>query len=60
MTDNIIVGEKSQEVITNEVSKTISEISYSLDDDEDEVKKNKSKPPPSSQIIEGRRRKVTV
>ena len=31
-----------------------------MEEDEEEVKKNKSKPPPSSQIIEGKRRKVTV
>jgi len=31
-----------------------------LEDEEEDVKKNKPRPPPSSQIIEGRRRKVTV
>ena len=58
--DNIIVGEKGQDVITSDISKALSEISYSLEDEEDDGKKNKPKPPPSNQIIEGRRRKVTV
>ena len=60
MSDNVIVGEKGQDVITSDISKALSEISYSLEDEEDDGKKNKPRPPPSNQIIEGRRRKVTV
>lgn len=51
--------EKGQEILTSEISKVLTEISYSLEEDEDEKKQSKQKTPPAnSNIIEGRRRKV--
>jgi nucleosome binding factor SPN SPT16 subunit len=58
--DTVIVEEKGPEMLTASVSKSLADISYSLEDDEEEDNKKKSKNidlPEQSNIIEGSRRR---